>query len=83
MKKSTLTFAFITLVSLLNTSSIQAQKFYAGVHTSYHFGMGGVMNGYFSATSSSLSATIKDEKVNFGKGIQTGINLGYLMHKNF
>jgi hypothetical protein len=45
--------------------------------------MGGVTNGYFSATSSSLSATIKDEKVNFGKGIQTGINLGYLMHKNF
>jgi hypothetical protein len=27
MKKSTLTFAFITLVSLLNTSSIQAQNF--------------------------------------------------------
>jgi hypothetical protein len=82
MKKLTISLAFLTLLSLLNTTSIQAQKFYAGVHSSYHFGMGGVMNGYLSATSSSLSATLKDEKVNFGKGIQAGINFGYLLNKN-
>jgi len=82
MKKSTISIAFLALFSLLKTSSTQAQKFYAGVHSSYHFGMGGVMNGYFSATSSSLSATITDEKVNFGKGIQAGINIGYFINKN-
>lgn len=82
MKKSTITLAFLTLLSLLNTTSIQAQKFYAGIYSAYHMGMGGVKNGYFSATSSSLSATIKHEKVNFGKGIQAGINFGYLISKN-
>lgn len=71
-----------TSMTLISFNNALAQKFYAGIHSSYHFPTGGSLNGYFNAESSSLSSTLTVQKVNFGKGLQSGLTVGYMFMKN-
>ena len=84
MKKITLVYCLLTL--FIHDESLakknNTKKIYAGIHSSYHIGLGGSLNNYYNATASSMSATYSHQKMNFGKGVQSGITLGYLITNN-